>query len=139
MRSPFLPFLAGAMLVATSVLAASLVTLPSGLKYRDDVVGKGPEAQAGQQTDVQYTGWLYNDGKKGAQFDSSRGRGKPFTFTLGRGQVIAGWDEGVAHMKVGGKRTLIVPPPLAYGEQGAGGTIPPGSTLMFDVELVGVH
>lgn len=144
MRSPFLSrrsVLAGAVLLATSaaVSAAAFVTNPSGLKYRDDVVGKGAEALPGKQVDVQYTGWLDNDGKRGKQFDTSRGRGKPFTFTLGGGQVIAGWDEGVAHMKVGGKRTLIIPPPLAYGEKGAGGTIPPGATLQFEVELVGVH
>jgi peptidylprolyl isomerase len=133
--------LAGALVVATATaaLAANLVTLPSGLKYRDSVVGKGAEAKPGQMVDVHYTGWLDLDGKRGKKFDSSRDRGQPFTFKLGAGQVIVGWDEGVAGMRVGGKRTLIVPPPLGYGEQGSGGSIPGGSTLQFDVELLGVH
>ena len=85
---------------------------------------------------VQYTGWLYKNGAKGAEFDSSKSAGKPFTFKLGGGQVIKGWDEGVAGMKIGGQRTLIIPPELAYGAKGAGGVIPPNATLMFDVELL---
>jgi len=88
---------------------------------------------------VHYTGWPYNNGAKGAKFDSSVDRGQPFQFTLGAHQVIAGWDEGVAGMKVGGKRTLIIPPELGYGARGAGGVIPPNATLMFDVELLGVQ
>jgi peptidylprolyl isomerase len=88
---------------------------------------------------VHYTGWLYNNGAKGTKFDSSVDRGQPFQFTLGAHQVIAGWDEGVAGMKVGGKRTLIIPPELGYGARGAGGVIPPNATLMFDVELLGVQ
>jgi FKBP-type peptidyl-prolyl cis-trans isomerase FkpA len=87
---------------------------------------------------VHYTGWLYNDGQQGAKFDSSRDRGQPFSFPLGAGHVIKGWDEGVAGMKVGGQRTLIIPPGLGYGARGAGGVIPPNATLKFDVELLGV-
>jgi peptidylprolyl isomerase len=142
LRSSFLTsFAAGTMLVGASVaaLAAGQVVMPSGVKYTDSVVGKGAEAKPGQSVDVQYTGWIDQNGRKGAKFDSSRDRGsKPFTFTLGTGQVIAGWDEGVAKMKVGGRRTLVIPPPLAYGEKGSG-SIPSGATLIFDIELVGVH
>ena len=115
------------------------VELPDGLKYTDVKVGDGAEAQKGLFVEVQYTGWLYKNGTKGAQFDSSRDRGKPFAFKLGAGQVIPGWDEGVAGMKIGGQRTLIIPPELAYGAKGAGGVIPPNATLMFDVELVSVR
>jgi peptidylprolyl isomerase len=142
LRSSFFTSLAaGTMLVGAGVaaLAAGQVVMPSGVKYTDTVVGKGAEAKPGQSVDVQYTGWIDQNGKKGAKFDSSRDRGaKPFTFTLGTGQVIAGWDEGVAKMKVGGRRTLVIPPPLAYGEKGSG-SIPSGATLIFDIELVGVH
>jgi peptidylprolyl isomerase len=110
----------------------------SGLKYTDVKVGTGAEAKPGKTVSVHYTGWLYNNGQKGKKFDSSRDRGEPFDFPLGGGQVIQGWDEGVAGMKVGGKRTLVIPPALGYGERGAGGAIPPGATLLFDVELLGV-
>jgi FKBP-type peptidyl-prolyl cis-trans isomerase FkpA len=113
--------------------------LPSGLKYTDTTVGTGAEATKGKKVSVHYTGWLYNDGVKGAKFDSSLDRGQPFSFGLGAGQVIRGWDEGVAGMKIGGKRTLIIPPDLGYGARGAGGVIPPNATLMFDVELLGVQ
>ncbi len=115
-----------------------MVELADGLKYTDTTVGTGAEAAPGHKVSVHYTGWLYNDGKKGAKFDSSLDRGQPFAFALGAHQVIRGWDEGVAGMKVGGKRTLIIPPDLAYGQRGAGGVIPPNATLMFDVELLKV-
>ncbi|HEV2186986.1 MAG TPA: FKBP-type peptidyl-prolyl cis-trans isomerase [Stellaceae bacterium] len=118
---------------------AKTVELPDGLKYTDVKVGSGVEAQKGLLMEVQYTGWLYKNGAKGAEFDSSKNAGKPFTFKLGAGQVIPGWDEGVAGMKVGGQRTLIIPPELAYGAKGAGGVIPPNATLMFDVELISVR
>ena len=113
-------------------------TTPSGLQYEDTTIGTGAEAAAGQHVCVHYTGWLYNDGIKGAKFDSSKDRGDPFNFGLGAGQVIKGWDEGVQGMKVGGARTLVIPPELGYGARGAGGAIPGNATLMFDVELLGV-
>jgi FKBP-type peptidyl-prolyl cis-trans isomerase FkpA len=113
--------------------------LPDGLKYIDTQAGTGDEAKKGSIVSVQYTGWLYTkSGQKGAKFDSSLDSGKTFTFTLGQKQVIPGWDEGVPGMKVGGKRTLIIPPDLAYGSTGANGVIPPNATLIFDVELVSV-
>jgi len=111
-----------------------------GLTKTDTVVGKGTEAVAGKTVVVHYTGWLHDAAakdKRGKQFDSSVGRG-PFSFPLGAGRVIKGWDEGVAGMKVGGKRTLIIPPELGYGARGAGGVIPPNATLVFDVELLEV-
>ncbi len=111
------------------------VTTPSGLKYTDTVVGTGTTAEKGKRVSVHYTGYLM-DGKK---FDSSVDRGQPFQFNLGAGQVIKGWDEGVAGMKVGGKRTLVIPADLAYGARGAGGVIPPNATLKFDVELLNVQ
>ena len=113
-------------------------TTPSGLQYEDTTVGTGAEAKAGQHVSVHYTGWLYNGGVKGAKFDSSKDRGDPFGFGLGAGQVIKGWDEGVQGMKVGGARTLVIPPELGYGARGAGGVIPGNATLMFDVELLAV-
>ena len=108
----------------------------------DTTVGSGHEAVAGRNVTVHYTGWLYDvrkDDKKGPKFDSSKDRNEPFTFRLGAGQVIRGWDDGVAGMKVGGKRTLTIPPDLGYGRQGAGGVIPPNATLLFDVELLDVR
>ena len=116
-----------------------VIEMPNGLKYTDTKTGDGAAATPGNKVSVHYTGWLYNNGAKGAKFDSSVDRGQPFQFTLGAHQVIAGWDEGVAGMKVGGKRTLIIPPELGYGARGAGGVIPPNATLMFDVELLGVQ
>ena len=111
-------------------------TTPSGLQYEDTRPGTGPQAQAGQQVSVHYTGWLFNDGQRGAKFDSSKDRNDPFRFDLGRGHVIKGWDEGVQGMKVGGTRVLVIPPQLGYGARGAGGVIPPNATLMFEVELL---
>lgn len=118
--------------------SAEVVSMDSGLKYIDQVVGSGNEAVAGKTVSVHYTGWLYQNETKGQKFDSSVDRGKPFEFPLGAGYVIKGWDEGVAGMKIGGKRTLIIPPDLGYGARGAGAAIPPNATLMFDVELLGV-
>ncbi|HEX6368233.1 MAG TPA: FKBP-type peptidyl-prolyl cis-trans isomerase [Longimicrobium sp.] len=111
-----------------------MTTSPSGLQYRDDAVGEGREARAGDTVFVHYTGTLQN----GSKFDSSRASGQPLQFSLGAGQVIRGWDEGVAGMKVGGRRTLVIPPDLAYGTRGIG-PIPPNSTLVFDVELMDVR
>ena len=111
----------------------------TGLEYTDTEVGTGATASKGQQVTVHYTGWLYTNGVQGAKFDSSKDRGDPFQFSLGAGMVIRGWDEGVAGMQVGGKRTLIIPPDLGYGARGAGAAIPPNATLKFDVELLGVH
>lgn len=110
------------------------ITTSSGLQYIDLKVGTGATAQAGQTVTVHYTGWLEN----GKKFDSSVDRGKPFSFPLGAGRVIKGWDEGVQGMKVGGKRKLIIPSALGYGARGAGGAIPPHATLIFEVELLGV-
>ena len=138
----FTLFLAGAFSIAMTASAAPtdhFVTMASSLQYHDDVVGTGPEPQNGQTVNVHYTGWLYDHGNKGTKFDSSRDRGKPFSFRLGEGQVIAGWDQGVATMHVGGKRTLIIPPSLGYGSRGAGGVIPPDATLIFDVELLSIN
>ncbi len=111
------------------------------LQITDLTLGEGVEATAGQTVSVHYTGWLYDDGaadNHGNKFDSSVDRGQPFEFPLGDGRVIPGWDQGVAGMKVGGKRTLVIPPALGYGARGAGGVIPPNATLVFDVELLGV-
>ena len=114
------------------------MTTASGLKITDTQAGTGATPKTGQTCVMHYTGWLYQDGKKGAKFDSSVDRGQPFEFPIGTGRVIKGWDEGVASMKVGGKRTLIIPPELGYGARGAGGVIPPNATLIFEVELLGV-
>ena len=118
--------------------ADTLVTMPSGIQYRDATVGDGAVPAAGQKVVVHYTGWLDDGGKPGRKFDSSRDRGAPFSFTLGRREVISGWDLGVANMRVGGRRTLILPAEHGYGARGAGGVIPPNATLIFDVELLGI-
>ena len=125
-------------LASTVFMAASAGA--AGVVKTDTVVGKGKEAVPGKTVEVHYTGWLHDPAAKdklGKQFDSSVGRG-PFSFPLGAGRVIKGWDEGVAGMKVGGKRTLVIPPELGYGTRGAGGVIPPNATLVFDVELLDV-
>ena len=130
---------AGFMPVAT--LAQSTggsVTTASGLKITDEKEGTGPSPKSGQTCVMHYTGWLYENGAKGKKFDSSVDRGQPFEFPIGTGRVIKGWDEGVASMKVGGKRSLIIPADLGYGARGAGGVIPPNATLMFEVELLGL-
>jgi peptidylprolyl isomerase len=140
-----------AAFVATSASAAALstralaqtagkpMTTATGLQIIDSKVGTGASPKPGQTCVMHYTGWLYENGQKGRKFDSSLDRGDPFEFPIGMSRVIAGWDEGVASMKVGGKRTLIIPPNLGYGARGAGGVIPPNATLMFDVELLGVR
>lgn len=124
-------------LMSTKIVNAEAVETKSGLKYEDTAAGSGDEAVSGKTVTVNYTGWLNEGGKKGKQFDSSVGRG-PFSFPLGAGMVIKGWDEGVAGMKIGGKRTLFIPSNLGYGSRGAGGAIPPNADLIFDVELLKV-
>jgi peptidylprolyl isomerase len=137
--SAILLALAAVPLASRPARAAGEVTTASGLRIIDVKPGTGPVPQAGQTVTVNYTGWLFADGKKGKKFDSSLDRGEPFSFTFGQGQVIKGWDEGLATMHVGGKRTLIIPPDLGYGASGAGGDIPPGASLMFDIDLLGVR
>src|SRR5262245_52816027 len=127
---------AGLAQVGTQV--GKTVTTPSGLKMTDTVVGTGATPRRGQTCVMHYTGWLYQNGAKGQKFDSSLDRGQPFEFPIGMQRVIPGWDEGVATMKVGGKRTLIIPPELGYGSRGAAGVIPPNATLIFEVELLDV-
>jgi FKBP-type peptidyl-prolyl cis-trans isomerase len=124
----------GTMAATENNSSSQEVTTSSGLKYVDQVLGTGDVAVAGKTTTVHYTGWLEN----GKKFDSSVDRGQPFSFPLGGGRVIRGWDEGVEGMKVGGKRKLTIPSDLGYGSRGAGGVIPPNATLIFDVELLGV-
>jgi peptidylprolyl isomerase len=132
----FLLALAAAPKSDGAFAAASEITTPSGLRMTDIRVGKGPQPEAGQTVTVNYTGWLFENGKKGKKFDSSFDRKQPFSFVLGHMRVIKGWDEGVSTMRVGGKRTLIIPPELGYGSEGAGGDIPPNATLLFEVELL---
>ncbi|HSN85406.1 MAG TPA: FKBP-type peptidyl-prolyl cis-trans isomerase [Thermoanaerobaculia bacterium] len=129
------PFLVPACARQETKPAAAEVTTATGLKYQDLKVGEGTEAASGKIVEVHYTGWL----ESGKKFDSSVDRNRPFTFRLGAGDVIKGWDQGVAGMKVGGKRTLIIPPALGYGKAGAGEVIPPSATLIFEVELLGVR
>lgn len=134
--------------LATTACSGHAASAPPGsdkvteLGKTDVKVGTGTEAVAGKTVAVHYTGWLYDESKPdhhGTKFDSSRDRGQPFEFTLGAGQVIKGWDQGVAGMKVGGQRTLVIPASLGYGAHGAGGVIPPNAALVFDVELLGVR
>jgi peptidylprolyl isomerase len=113
-----------------------MTTTPSGLSYEDTREGTGKSPLKAQTCAMHYTGWLWENGKKGAKFDSSHDRGRPFLFQIGTGRVIPGWDEGVISMKVGGARTLLIPPELGYGSRGAGGVIPPNATLLFEVELL---
>jgi peptidylprolyl isomerase len=128
-----------ALMPATATAAENAVTTPSGLQIIDTQAGTGVTPKQGQTCVMHYTGWLYENGAKGRKFDSSVDRGRPFEFPLGMRRVIPGWDEGVATMKVGGKRTLIIPPALGYGARDVGnGLIPPNSTLIFDVELLDV-
>jgi FKBP-type peptidyl-prolyl cis-trans isomerase len=117
---------------------ARVVTTATGLRYRDDRVGTGAVAVPGKTVSVHYTGWLDSNGEPGTKFDSSKERSRPFEFRLGASNVIAGWDEGVSGMKVGGQRRLIIPSELAYGQRGAGHIIKPGDGLIFDVELLAV-
>ena len=128
----------GASTTAMAQAAGKPMTTPSGLQITDSKVGTGATPKTGQTCVMHYTGWLYESGQKGKKFDSSVDRGEPFEFPIGTGRVIKGWDEGVATMKVGGKRTLVIPPELGYGARGAGGVIPPNATLIFEVELLGV-
>ena len=114
----------------------AMTTKSSGLQYEDTHTGSGETAAAGKTCVMHYTGWLWIEGAKGEKFDSSVDRGRPFSFGLGQGQVIKGWDEGVAGMKIGAKRTLLIPPDLGYGARGAGAVIPPHATLLFEVELL---
>lgn len=132
------PAPASAQAPAAAQKESKMVKTESGLGYEDLVVGIGASPATGQTCVMHYTGWLFENGAKGAKFDSSVDRGRPFEFPIGRGRVIKGWDEGVATMKVGGKRTLLIPPQLGYGDRGAGNVIPPGATLLFDVELLGL-
>jgi peptidylprolyl isomerase len=117
----------------------AMTTTASGLKYEDTSDGTGAVPSKGQTCVMHYTGWLWVNDAKGAKFDSSVDRGRPFTFPLGQGRVIKGWDEGIATLKQGGKRTLIIPPELGYGARGAGGVIPPNATLLFEVELLEIQ
>ena len=124
--------------ILTPARAQPVMTTPSGLKIIDTHPGAGASPKAGQTCVMHYTGWLYENATKGKKFNSSVDRNEPFAFKIGVGQVIRGWEEGVLTMKVGGKRTLIIPPELGYGARGAGGVIPPNATLIFDVELLDI-
>ena len=128
----------GVLILSESAAAQEPVTTPSGLKYIDTKVGTGAAPKTGQTCVMHYTGWLWSARGKGQKFDSSKDHGEPFPFKLGAGEVIPGWDEGVATMKAGGKRELIIPSELGYGRRGQGGVIPPNASLFFEVELLEV-
>src|SRR5262245_2107640 len=128
--------IAATLVIPAAIFAKGRITKGEGLQYEVIKQGNGKVASAGQRVQVHYTGWLNEGGKKGKKFDSSVDRGRPFVFGLGQGQVIRGWDEGVAGMKVGEKRTLFIPSAMGYGARGAGGAIPPNADLIFDVELL---
>ena len=135
-------FLAGCQQQGDSGMTTANDTGINSLQITDTVSGDGATAEAGQTVIVHYTGWLYDPNQpdnKGAKFDSSVDRGEPFSFPLGAGRVIRGWDEGFAGMQVGGKRTLVIPPDMGYGARGAGGVIPPNATLIFEVEMLDVR
>jgi peptidylprolyl isomerase len=125
-------------IITSGTAAAEMTKLPGGLEYQDTKAGTGEEAVSGKTAIVHYTGWLNENGEKGKKFDSSVDRGQTFSFPLGGGAVIQGWDQGVLGMKTGGKRTLYIPSELGYGQRGAGNVIPPNSDLIFDVELVDI-
>jgi peptidylprolyl isomerase len=129
---------AAAVPSASRAQTGKIMTTSSGLQITEIKAGTGASPRTGQTCVMHYTGWLYENGQKGKKFDSSVDRGEPFEFPIGTGRVIKGWDEGVASMKVGGKRTLIIPPSLGYGARGAGGVIPANATLIFEVELLDV-
>lgn len=135
----FCGMLIGIWTLGSSVEAAGVVTTLTGLQIIDNRVGVGPSPKTGQKCVIHYTGWLYVNGTKDRKFDSSHERGKPYEFIIGKGQVIKGWDEGIATMKVGGNRTLIVPPDLGYGATGLSGKVPPNAWLAFDIDLVAVQ
>lgn len=139
-RTWCIPLLISILILGFGEMSASaeIKSTESGLKYEDHIVGQGTEATSGHEVVVHYTGWLDQAGEKGTKFDSSKDRAEPFEFSLGAGHVIKGWDEGVKGMKVGGKRTLLIPSNLGYGSRGAGGVIPPNANLIFDVELLNV-
>ena len=134
--STMLAGLAAAITTSAAAQTGKAMTTASGLQIIDTKEGTGASPKPGQTCVMHYTGWLYENGQKGKKFDSSVDRNEPFEFPIGQHRVIAGWDEGVATMKVGGKRTLIIPPALGYGARGAGGVIPPNATLLFEVELL---
>lgn len=139
---PASAFLAFLLLMTIPACAKPAAAPPDSLVIEDLAVGEGVEIQAGQTAVVHYTGWLYDESaadKKGRKFDSSRDRNQPFAFSLAAGEVIPGWDEGVAGMRVGGRRLLTIPPAMAYGASGAGGVIPGNATLVFDVELLAIE
>lgn len=132
------PARAWALATGDTLDTDDFLRMVTGVRYKDVPRGTGAEPRKGQQVTVNYTGWIFEDPKIGKKFDSSADHGQPFTFTLGTGQVIPGWDQGVSTMRVGGTRIMILPSRLAYGEHGAGDAIPPNATLVFSVELLSI-